>query len=56
MRRIGFAATTFIDRHEFGISWQDELPAGGVVVGNEIAVTIDIEAIHDEDLARLGAE
>lgn len=55
MRRIGFEATTSINRHDFGISWQDQLPGGGVVVSNEIGVTLDIEAIHDEDLASAGA-
>ena len=37
------------------MAWQDELPGGGVVVSNEIAVTLDIEAIADEDLERTGA-
>ena len=55
MRRIGFEARTFINRHDFGVSWQDELPGGGVVVSNEIAITLDIEAIPDEDLERTGA-
>lgn len=55
MRRIGFEATTSINRHDFGVSWQDELPGGGVVVSNEIGVTLDIEAIIDEDLERTGA-
>ncbi len=55
MRRIGFEATTSINRHDFGISWQDELPGGGVVVSNEIGVTLDIEAILDEDMQRVGA-
>ena len=55
MRRIGFEATTRIDRHEFGVSWQDTLPLGGVVVGNEIPVAIDVEAINDDDLERTGA-
>lgn len=40
---------------DFGVSWQDELPGGGVVVSNEIAVTLAIEAIADEDLERTGA-
>src|SRR5213078_3890030 len=31
MRRIGFEATTKINRHDFDVSWQDELPGGGVV-------------------------
>ena len=28
MRRIGFEAKTFINRHDLGVSWQDELPGG----------------------------
>lgn len=55
MRRIGFEGRTRIDRHEFGVSWQDELPGGGVVVGNEIDVVVDVEAIHEGDLERTGA-
>ena len=37
MRRIGFEASGRLNRHDFGVSWQDELPGGGVVAGNEIA-------------------
>jgi YceI-like domain len=55
MRRIGFEATARIDRHDFGVSWQDELPGGGLVVGNEIDLTLDIEAINLDDLERTGA-
>jgi polyisoprenoid-binding protein YceI len=55
MRRIGFEATARINRHDFGVSWQDELPGGGVVVSNEIEMTLDVEAILLEDLERTGA-
>jgi polyisoprenoid-binding protein YceI len=55
MRRVGFAATTTINRHDFGVSWQDELPGGGVVVSNKVAVALDVEAILLEDLERTGA-
>jgi hypothetical protein len=55
MRRIGFEASAKIDRHEFGVSWNDRLPRGGVVVSNEIDVAIDVEAILLEDLAATGA-
>ena len=55
MRRIGFEATTTIDRHDFGVSWQDELPGGGVVVGNDIELTLDAEAILLDDLEQTGA-
>jgi hypothetical protein len=55
MRRIGFEATARIDRHDFGVSWQDEIPGGGVVAGNEIHLTLDVEAIDLNDLERTGA-
>jgi len=55
MRRIGFEAKARIDRHEFGVSWQDELPGGGVVVSDEIELVLDVEAILLDDLERTGA-
>ena len=55
MRRIGFEATARIDRHDFGVSWQDELPLGGVVVSNGIDLSLDVEAILLDDLERTGA-
>jgi polyisoprenoid-binding protein YceI len=55
MRRIGFEATAKIDRREFGIAWQDEIPGGGVAVSNGIDLTLDAEAILLEDLERTGA-
>lgn len=55
MRRVGLEATGRINRHDFGVSWQDELPGGGVVVSNEIELTLDVEAIRLEDLERTGA-
>jgi hypothetical protein len=38
MRWSGFEARTVLNRHDFGVSWQDEIPGGGVVVSNEIAL------------------
>ena len=43
--RAGFSATTRINRHDFGVSWNDVLDRGGIVVGNEVDITIDAEAI-----------
>ena len=45
MRRLGFEAHATINRHDFGVSWQDELPGGGVVVSNQIELVLDVEAI-----------
>jgi polyisoprenoid-binding protein YceI len=55
LRRIGFEGLARIDRHDFGVSWQDQLPGGGVVVGNEIELILDVEAILLDDLQQTGA-
>ncbi len=54
--RAGFVATTRINRHDFGVSWNDDLPGGGVVVSNDIPLSIDVEAILDDDLRAVGLE
>ena len=46
--RAGFVAKTRINRHDFGVSWNDVVDNGGVVVGNTIDITIDAEAILGE--------
>lgn len=43
--RIGFSATGKIDRREFGLTWNLALETGGVVVGNDIKISLDVEAI-----------
>lgn len=55
MRRIGFEGRAVVDRHDFGVSWQDRIPGGGVVVSDEIEVVLDVEAIALEDLEATGA-
>ena len=46
--RAGFVANTVIDRLDFGVSWNASLEKEGLVVGNEIEITIDAEAILEE--------
>ncbi len=43
--RAGFVATTQINRHDFGVSWNAPLDRGGVVVGDTVEITLDAEAI-----------
>src|SRR5277367_5581652 len=41
--RAGASATTTIKRSDFGLSWNKALEAGGVVVGDDVAISIDVE-------------
>ena len=45
--RAGFVAKTRINRHDFGVSWNSVLDRGGVVVGDDVDITIDAEAIRE---------
>lgn len=40
---IGATATTKINRRDFGMTWNRALEAGGVLVGDEITIAIDIQ-------------
>ncbi len=53
--RIGFTATTTINRHDFGVSWNAPMDQGGIVVGDEVAITLDVEAILESDMQRIAA-
>ncbi|MBM4270405.1 MAG: YceI family protein [Deltaproteobacteria bacterium] len=44
--RAGASATTKIDRKDFGITWSKSMDGGGLVVGDEITITIDVEAVQ----------
>lgn len=55
MRRIGFEAFGNLNRHDFGVSWQDQIPGGGVVAGEHVDLILDLEAILLDDLERTGA-
>lgn len=43
--RAGASATTKISRKDFGIMWNQPMETGGVIVGDEVAISIDVEAI-----------
>ena len=44
--RLGFSATTKIDRKDFGLVWNQALETGGVVVGDQIKITINTELMR----------
>jgi polyisoprenoid-binding protein YceI len=43
--RAGFLVTTAINRLDFGVSWNASLDRNGIVVSNQVDITIDAEAI-----------
>ncbi|MGC8927994.1 MAG: YceI family protein [Myxococcota bacterium] len=43
--RVGFSAKTKINRKDFGINWNMTLDKGGLVVGNDVEINIEIELI-----------
>ena len=43
--RIGFSAKTKFGRREFGLEYNQALETGGVVVGHEVKVSIELEAV-----------
>jgi polyisoprenoid-binding protein YceI len=43
--RRGATATTKINRKDFGLTWNKALETGGVAVGDDVAITIEVELI-----------
>lgn len=43
--RIGFSATAGLDREDFGLTWNQALETGGVLVGKTVEVEIEAEAV-----------
>jgi polyisoprenoid-binding protein YceI len=44
-QRAAVNATTKINRQDFGVKWNATMDNGGVVVGDEVPITIDVEMI-----------
>ncbi|MGB2670147.1 MAG: YceI family protein [Candidatus Acidiferrum sp.] len=42
-QRMAINATTTINRQDFGVKWNSTMDNGGLVVGNDVAITIDAE-------------
>lgn len=47
-RRAGVSARATLNRKDFGLHWNQALEAGGWLVGDEVEVTLDIEAVPAE--------
>ena len=45
-QRLAATATTKINRQDYGVKWNAKLDNGGVVVGDEVNITLDVEMIQ----------
>ena len=43
--KAGFSATAEIDREDFGLSWNQPLAGGGVLVGKKVKIELEIETL-----------
>jgi len=49
--RAGFSASGKINRGDFGLNWNQALETGGVIVSDEVKLTIDVEAVKQAPVA-----
>ena len=43
--RVSFSAETKIDRRDFGLTWNQALETGGILVSNDIKLSIEVQAV-----------
>jgi polyisoprenoid-binding protein YceI len=44
--RAGFSASTTINRHDYGLSWNKALETGGFVVGDDVTIRLEVQGIR----------
>jgi polyisoprenoid-binding protein YceI len=55
MTSAGFAASTKINRKDWGLTWNMALEAGGVLVGDEIEINIELELVKQPEAQPVAA-
>ena len=55
-RRVGFSAETKLNRKDFNLTWNQALEAGGFLLGDDVKVEIDLEAVAAETPAESKAD
>jgi polyisoprenoid-binding protein YceI len=43
--RIGVSAATKINRKDYGLTWNAALETGGILVGDEVTITLDLQFV-----------
>ena len=52
----GFSARTKINREDFGLTWNVALESGGVMVGKDVKIEIDLEVVSTEEFQQERSE
>lgn len=47
--RAGFSTSTTVDRKDYGINWNQALDQGGFLLGDDVAITINLEAVQQKE-------
>ncbi|HKV10192.1 MAG TPA: YceI family protein [Thermoanaerobaculia bacterium] len=51
-QRAGFETSTTLNRKEYGMNWNTALDNGGVILGDDVKIAINLEAIKAKDGAK----
>jgi polyisoprenoid-binding protein YceI len=46
--RVGLSIESTVDRRDFGLDWQAELPSGGEVLDYAVTISVDLELVAEE--------
>ena len=47
--RVGLSLETAVDRREFGLDWNAELPSGGEVLDYEVRIAVELELVKEDE-------
>lgn len=47
--RLGISLEATVDRRDFGLDWQAELPSGGEVLDYAVTISVDLELVREEE-------
>jgi len=47
--RVGLSLEASVDRRDFGLDWQAELPSGGGVLDYEVGIAVELELVKEDE-------
>jgi polyisoprenoid-binding protein YceI len=47
--RLGIELETTVDRHDYGLDWNMDMPDGSKILGDEVTLTVHLELIKEQD-------